>query len=660
MIILKHKNYDTDFSIDEILPISSKADLYKAVKLMRVRGCSQMDKRRLCRVVGDVLKNASLLKWILKDLPELERGFVRRLVDAGTGGHIEVPMKKDGTFYDIQNMFMVVTYEDNAAGTWHLIMPDRVRETCSQSMGLDAEGGGSTDVPQVPAYGGEIYVPENIDKAMSGVRVDMMAKLKAEGCPEDVLRQIGGMSNEELLRMMGYSYQKPVFGENATDVKIEFLPAISTFRGLEFPKGEDYAFRVLTDSAVVLCQQVKEGSYVNIYLIRSDTDTIKLAACWGDVINSVYGRDVLKQKVLDLLPKAAKDRFPYLYRILNERTNKDLKGAYLNTIGFNGQPKQWFVMYNVKDKGGHIWSDVLFYGPYHQALEKPTKDVIFMAAKIHDDIKLSGDAKVNDHLVRYMNEGQKSCGSIRNTGSSSFSSIEKYRNTILKHYKRLNLSEEVFAFFSEYSTEKLMEILKVTLPTPVFDETKEKVEILPAVTLHSVVPMKDRKVLADRIVSESLAHMVTKRGKYYYNLYFFKDGKKVRILHCLGDTLNAVFGYDALRGNGNPGVPKLLKKQFPTLYAMLTSKYSLSQGEPYIAALSILGNPKQWYMVIDVADKDEYWNTIRVFGPIREDKTLDHSHKLLKSLDRLTNEIHSSQHHSIMQRWIDLIDPQME
>ncbi len=348
------------------------------------------------RVVEHVLGIVGNVKQILEKLPAEEFGFVRRLVDAGADGHIEVPMKKDGTFYNIQNMFMVVTYEDKAAGMWHLIMLDKVRETCSKCLGKNAD--------EVQ----EIYVPENINKALSSNRAGMMAKLKAEGCPEEIMQHIGGMTKEELLRMMGYNYQKPALGKDSADEKLEFLPAISSFQGLPFPKGEDYAFRVLTDTVVHLCQQIKVGSYMNLYFIRSASDTVKLAACWGDVINSVYGRDVLKLKVMDLLPESTKNKFPYLYKILNERTTKDLKGAYLNTIGFNGHPKQWFVMYNVDDKDGKIWTQVLFYGPYQEALRKATKDVLSMAAKIHDDIMLSNDSKVIGHLVRY-SKGNKVC-----------------------------------------------------------------------------------------------------------------------------------------------------------------------------------------------------------------------------------------------------------
>ncbi len=48
MITLLQKDYRTDIVLDEILPISSRADLYKAVKLMGIGGCSQLEKARLC------------------------------------------------------------------------------------------------------------------------------------------------------------------------------------------------------------------------------------------------------------------------------------------------------------------------------------------------------------------------------------------------------------------------------------------------------------------------------------------------------------------------------------------------------------------------------------------------------------------------------------
>ncbi len=216
------------------------------------------------------------------------------------------------------------------------------------------------------------------------------------------MQHIGGMSNEQLLRLMGYSYQKPALDKDSADAELEFLPAMSSFPGLPFPKGEDYAFRVMTDTVVHLCQQIKEGSYMNLYFIRSAPDTVKLAACWGDVINSVYGRDVLKLKIMDFLPESAKDKFPYLYKILNERTTKDLKGAYLNTIGFNGQPRQWYIVIDVADKDDY-WNTIRLFGPIRDDKTMDYSHKLFQSIRrVTEEIHASKNYDVMKRWIDYI------------------------------------------------------------------------------------------------------------------------------------------------------------------------------------------------------------------------------------------------------------------
>ncbi len=236
--------------------------------------------------------------------------------------------------------------------------------------------------------------------------------------PEKFKEMVKELSTQEMLREYGFDFQKPAL---AKDAYIEFLPALSYYTDMVFPEGQTWYHRVLTETVVLQVEKLGKGDnvqYMNLYFLRMGRDRIKIAACLGDVINYVYGRNILGAQVLELLPESAKRNYPYLYRHINERTSEDMKKAYLNTISFNKQPKQWFVMKDIVDKGAKLWQETLVRGPYNERFKEPVMEVVGVIAKIYEDLHRPGNEKVLPHLNLYMEKGESVCELVKYTPST--------------------------------------------------------------------------------------------------------------------------------------------------------------------------------------------------------------------------------------------------
>ncbi len=592
MITLRQKDYNTAITLGFVLPISNRADLYEATRLMGVQGCSKCNKAELCDIIEDLLLHETM-PWILTTLPREEIDIVKMLVDAGSNTYVEVPMKTDDRFYRIQKMFFVVSYEDNANRVYHMVMPNEVRENCAKY--IDRFISQKQETPTE-----ERYIPEYMKPAVDSLHDMAMEYLERQGAPDEIKAVIGAMPYEDLLQMMGASFQKPKIEGRADKIQMDFLPAITDATDVKIRKGTITSHQVLTDATVLLVCKMPSGRYVNYYFLRVGLDVIKVAVCLGDVINSVYGRDVLKLRLMDFLPESAKHKFPYLYKILNERTLDDFDNAYLNTIGLNGMPKQWFVMQQLDDPGCKLWADIMMHGPYSPVCAKAVKAVTEMLFKIIDDIDNSGDIKAIEHLNRYL--GRK-----------------KQKTVSVTVQQPSNVSPQKKAL------------------SPRYLDPNTPITFFPGVTDKNEVKMQGEKY--HEYLVESLMLSVTKHEKHFRYVYFQKCSNKIRVMCCLGDTLNSIYGYDALSRSTVEMLPKSFKKKYPYIFHLINGRASCGPDDAHIYALSINGQPKQWFIIEDIKDVS-LWAKLTLDGPYSDMALINAIMKVENTMLKVVTEVY--------------------
>ena len=130
-----------------MLKICDKLDLYVSPNLKKDETARRIALEILCHPIN-----------VLSQLCKSELQLLDKIEKAGANQYIVVKQRK--TLYKLQKFALVLTYEDNEKGEWHLLMPDCVRESLATSY---------------PAY---LQMAEKGVKAPSPKELRMMAALQ--------------------------------------------------------------------------------------------------------------------------------------------------------------------------------------------------------------------------------------------------------------------------------------------------------------------------------------------------------------------------------------------------------------------------------------------------------------------------------------------------
>lgn len=131
MIIL-HQNgpYNTNIEIHYLLPIMAKNDLMRAAEKLGVYIPKSYTKDRMGGALADfILSNP---REVLAVLNGKELTLMKELIAAGANTCIVRPMQKRCN--NLQNLGLVVTYEDEPGKQWKMMMPDEVRVCFAASL----------------------------------------------------------------------------------------------------------------------------------------------------------------------------------------------------------------------------------------------------------------------------------------------------------------------------------------------------------------------------------------------------------------------------------------------------------------------------------------------------------------------------------------------
>lgn len=131
MIILHHDGpYDTAIELRTLLPIMAKNDLMKAAGKLGVYIPKSYTKDRMGGALADFI--LSTPKAVLAVLNGKELTLMKELIAAGANTCVVRPMQK--RFNNLQNLGLVITYEDEPGKQWKMMMPDEVRVCFAASL----------------------------------------------------------------------------------------------------------------------------------------------------------------------------------------------------------------------------------------------------------------------------------------------------------------------------------------------------------------------------------------------------------------------------------------------------------------------------------------------------------------------------------------------
>ena len=129
MIIIKHTNFKSSIALADILAVKTKVEMLKIGDKLDLYVSPNLKKEETARRLASEILHHPIN--VLSQLCKSELQLLDKIEKAGPNQCIVVKQRK--TLYKLQKFALVLTYEDNEKGEWHLLMPDCVRESLATS-----------------------------------------------------------------------------------------------------------------------------------------------------------------------------------------------------------------------------------------------------------------------------------------------------------------------------------------------------------------------------------------------------------------------------------------------------------------------------------------------------------------------------------------------
>jgi len=210
------------------------------------------------------------------------------------------------------------------------------------------------------------------------------------------------MSILEFLQVCKFpEFMEPKDNTEGDKAIIRFVPPFSNHPLIKTEKGGNTGISLVNESTVHVSWRIRPGYYFNIYFMKMSETSFKACCCFGSLINHLWNSDVCQRKALPAISSTTKKLYPEIISslCLTKLPHQQTK-PYLNTIGFNSQPKQWHLMQNVNDS--EEWVDLRLYGPTSDKINNVINDMYQSAARIAIDIYNSGNSRFVEDFEKFI------------------------------------------------------------------------------------------------------------------------------------------------------------------------------------------------------------------------------------------------------------------
>lgn len=127
MVTIKNKEYGSNISLAAIYNCMAKQRMLDIAKKLDLYVSPNLKKEETARRVAEEILSAPVN--IMCSLCKAEHQLLEELVTVGANAYVVRKIRK--TPYKLQKFGLVLTYEDDAKGEWHMLMPDSVRDSLS-------------------------------------------------------------------------------------------------------------------------------------------------------------------------------------------------------------------------------------------------------------------------------------------------------------------------------------------------------------------------------------------------------------------------------------------------------------------------------------------------------------------------------------------------
>lgn len=345
MIITKEYPCYTKERLFEVLPFTTKDELCEAIRLMGYRPRVSDRKQWMIDWLADHILNHTEEVW--SRLTHESINLIGDLVEAGKGNSVSIPCSD--RFNQLQKMHLVVTYEKENENV--LFMLDEVHDAFKKVM--DAQ----------------------LDSMMQATEKYVERKKKEI---EEAAARI--------------------------DEPVVFSPALTHTPPFYPEPQEEKAAKIIRPRTIEVVTRLDDDLYSVYYLIDTADDYVHVCTCWGNVLDFVWnGMDVNPFDGYYEPKKHFRKKYPRITNLLGQKEDKDgrlLPEPYLTTIGFNFQPKEWFLSYRVYNQN---WEKLcMFSALFIDEITEACDELIDASFDICDEIQRSDAKGVQARLQEYM------------------------------------------------------------------------------------------------------------------------------------------------------------------------------------------------------------------------------------------------------------------
>ncbi len=349
MIHLKKFEFPEEILLKDFLAFDSKTNLYKAAKSLGMYGYSQYSKAEL---VGEIAYYVIEHSYnVLSNLSLESLRLVKELVMCGHGGGIRVPVKEDGNLYQLQELDLVISFDDDRKDAVPMVMPDDVREAFADC-----------------------------------IDVILMNAEKREREKEGFLAFYDSV--------YGKDYEVPA--------SYEFLPIYSRKSSVEIPEGQDRGFEIISNNLIHLVIRESADLFMNVYYFHENKRTIRVMCCVDRLIEDITTYASTPSKYLGFPPSFVRKKAPFTYKMLDNPFTSDFGGAYLYFYQFSGRNSMWFIMKDVEDYDMVIWPRFVESGPLDDFINEHKFDIKDIIDGIIGDVKTSKNPELKQKLGEFM------------------------------------------------------------------------------------------------------------------------------------------------------------------------------------------------------------------------------------------------------------------
>lgn len=405
MITLRQDKNEMDISIHDMMMLDTKANMLEAYDLAGLKISKKAPKEVLASSWDHIVHDEPA--FIIVHLPENEQKMLTKLAVMKQEEYITAPRNPE-KFLMMQKLYLVVTYEGK--DYQHIYMPDSVRKVISElaeeeielhpgmremnnaidkMVGLNERMTSlltNTDLSDKERKRQVLELKSEFDAIIADLKTieqrkdcslplkqfisdmegqkklcDMISVAPTKGTEKKSMKTRTTKEEKEdklfdnlAMAVAAHKQQEMEDAEKNVEKPVSFSPAITANPPQLMEEWQVFSQKLIRPTVLEVVLRLTKVSYMVFYVFLQES-YIHVACCWDDILDFVWnGVDQpTPWNPYTEIKKHFRKKYPVIASLFGQKETKDgkpLPEPYLTTIGFDHQPKKWWLSTKLPDR----------------------------------------------------------------------------------------------------------------------------------------------------------------------------------------------------------------------------------------------------------------------------------------------------------------------